>query len=150
MKILTAFFVLSLAFGTCVQAEQAGASDAAKKKPVYLVSKYDPQRDPAKDLADAIKLASKQNRHIILQVGGDWCGWCSTLSNYFNQTDSVRDVLMKNYVVTKINVSNENKNKEFLSGYPREQRWLQLCKWQKRLRRAARFWSCFPIRVNAT
>jgi hypothetical protein len=33
---------------------------------------FDPKRDAEKDIANAIKLATKQNKRILLDVGGEW------------------------------------------------------------------------------
>lgn len=43
-----------------------------KAKPVYTVSKYDPERKAAEDLAAAIKRAKAERKRIILEVGGTW------------------------------------------------------------------------------
>lgn len=93
---------------------------AAEIKPsVYFVESYDPKRDPAKDLVAAVKLATEQKKHILLQVGGDWCGWCHAMSKYFTETASVRQVLQANFVVVKINFSDDNRNEGFLASLPK-------------------------------
>ena len=33
---------------------------------------FDPKRDAAKDIANAVKAATKQNKRILLDVGGNW------------------------------------------------------------------------------
>ncbi|HRF60104.1 MAG TPA: thioredoxin family protein [Fimbriimonadaceae bacterium] len=80
---------------------------------------FDPKRDAAKDIAAAIKTAKKENKRIILDVGGEWCIWCKRLDQFFLDNRDCADVLKKNFVVVKVNYSKENENKEVLSKYPK-------------------------------
>ncbi len=82
-------------------------------------SGYDASRDPTKDLQDAIAVATKTNKRILLEVGGDWCVYCNILDETFDSHPQIRKVLETYYVTLKINYSKENPNEEFLSRYPR-------------------------------
>jgi thioredoxin-related protein len=79
---------------------------------------YDPKRDPAKDLEAAIAEAQRDNKRILLVVGGEWCGWCHTLEQYLKTNDDVRKTWTDNYVSFKVNHSTENRNEPFLKSYP--------------------------------
>ena len=79
---------------------------------------FDAKRDAFVDAKAAISLAQKTNRNILIKVGGNWCGWCQEMNSFWNRTDSVFQALHSNFVVLKINDSDENENKEFLSGLP--------------------------------
>lgn len=79
---------------------------------------YDPTRDPAQDLAAAIEQATKENKRILLVVGGEWCGWCHVLENYVKANADVQAAWTASFVTVKVNWSQENTNKEFLSRYP--------------------------------
>jgi thioredoxin-related protein len=81
--------------------------------------KFDPARDAQKDIQDAIVLAKKSNKRILLDVGGEWCIWCHRLDSLFIQNKDLENYLNKHYVVVKINVSKENENKVVLSKYPK-------------------------------
>jgi thioredoxin-related protein len=81
--------------------------------------KFDPARDAQKDIQDAIVLAKKSNKRILLDVGGEWCIWCHRLDSLFIQNRDLENYLNKHYVVVKINVSKENENKIVLSKYPK-------------------------------
>ena len=81
--------------------------------------KFDPARDAQKDIQDAIVLAKKSNKRILLDVGGEWCIWCHRLDSLFIQNKDLENYLNKHYVVVKINVSKENENKVVLSQYPK-------------------------------
>jgi thioredoxin-related protein len=80
---------------------------------------FDPKRDAAKDIADAIKLAKKQNKRILLDVGGEWWGWCKKLASFFRTDKDAAKVLKEKFIVVKVNYSQENENKEVLSMYPK-------------------------------
>lgn len=80
--------------------------------------KFDPKRDPNLDLQNAILKAQKENKRIILDIGGEWCGWCKKMEYYFMQNPKLEKLRDKNYVWVRINMSEENENKEFLSKYP--------------------------------
>lgn len=81
--------------------------------------KFDPKRDAAKDIADAIKKAKKEDKRIMLDVGGEWCGWCHKLDEFFLTNEEAAKILKESYVVVKINFSEENKNEAVLSKYPK-------------------------------
>jgi len=85
-----------------------------KPKPVFTVSEYNPKRDPAKDLAETVKVAQKEKRRIILLVGGTWCHWCRMIPKYFEKTKPVAAILAHDYVIMKVN----DTNTDFLSQYP--------------------------------
>jgi thioredoxin-related protein len=81
--------------------------------------KFDPARDAQQDIQDAIVLAKKSDKRILLDIGGEWCIWCHRLDSLFIQNKDLENFLNKHYVVVKINVSKENENKVVLSKYPK-------------------------------
>ena len=81
---------------------------------------YDPYANVAKDVAQALAKAKKERKHVILQIGGNWCVWCYRY-NAFVMTDSaLKHLVENNYVVYHLNYSKENKNLDYLKklGYP--------------------------------
>ena len=82
------------------------------------VDKYDPKRDPGKDIQDAIIEAGKTSKRILLEVGGEWCVWCHIMDRYFEENPKLLEFREKNFVMVKINFSRENENKKLLSRYP--------------------------------
>jgi len=72
-----------------------------------------------KDIQDAVVLAKKSNKRILLDVGGEWCIWCHRLDSLFIQNKDIDDYLNEHYIVVKVNVSKENKNEAVLSKYPK-------------------------------
>ncbi len=80
---------------------------------------YDETRDPAKDLQDTIALATKLDKRILLEVGGDWCVYCNIMDETFNSHPQLRKTRDTNFVTLKVNYSKENNNEAFLSKYPK-------------------------------
>lgn len=80
---------------------------------------FDPTRDAAKDIKAGIAKAAKEKKHVILDVGGEWCPWCHKLDNFFIENKDAAQFMKKNYVVVKVNYSQENTNEAVLSKYPK-------------------------------
>lgn len=96
-------------------------TQAVKAVPLPQVEgreKFDPKRDAAKDIANAVKLAQKQNKRILLDVGGEWCPWCHKMDKFFIEDKEVAAFLKAKFVVVKVNFSQENENKAVLGKYP--------------------------------
>ena len=97
------------------EAWQEGCAAAPPK----AVASYDASRDPAKDLQDAMALATKTNKKILLEVGGDWCVYCNIMDQTFESHPELRKVRDARFVTLKVNYSKENPNDAFLSHYPK-------------------------------
>ena len=81
---------------------------------------YDPHANVAKDIEEALNKAKSEKKHVLLQIGGNWCIWCYRL-NSFIQTDTLlKRLVVDNYVLYHFNYSPENKNLAYLKklGYP--------------------------------
>jgi thioredoxin-related protein len=96
----------------------SGFSIAQSNSHYTPVTKFDPARNPAKDLEAAIKEAKSTDKRIILDVGGEWCIWCHRIDYFIENNEDIKNFIKDNFIVLKINFSKENENKEFLSQYP--------------------------------
>ncbi|MCI0488734.1 MAG: thioredoxin family protein [Blastocatellia bacterium] len=95
----------------------SGAQKA--KNPQYApVTVYDPARDADKDIRDAVAEATRTGKRVLLEVGGQWCVWCRILDRYFEEHKELTEFKEKNFIMVKINYSEENENKTVLSRYP--------------------------------
>ncbi len=83
-----------------------------------LVDVYDPARDPAQDLKQAIPIAQKEKKRIILELGGNWCIWCKHMDDFYAAHSDLLQFRADHYVLVKVNVSQENMNERFLSQFP--------------------------------
>ncbi|MBN1144349.1 MAG: thioredoxin family protein [Bacteroidales bacterium] len=84
------------------------------------VTIYNPMADAKAELAASILQAKDQNKHVLVQVGGNWCPWCIRLHGFFKTEARIDSILNKDYVFVLVNYSKENKNPEALAflGYP--------------------------------
>ena len=101
------------------QDRQAGRSGQTAPSPYVPVTKYDAVRDPAVDLQNAVAEATRTGKRILLEVGGEWCVWCHTMDAYFDEHPTLLERREQKFVTVKINFSEENENKTFLSQYPK-------------------------------
>lgn len=85
---------------------------------LYSISVYDTLGDPYNDLKITIKRAQKEEKRILLEVGGDWCRWCHILDKFIHEHESVALALGDDFIIMKVNYSRENKNEAFLKEYP--------------------------------
>lgn len=81
--------------------------------------KYDPKADPSADLAKAMAEAQRGNKRILIEVGGEWCGWCHRMHAFFDQNEPLRKLRDDNFVVFQVNFSEENRNEKFLAQFPK-------------------------------
>ena len=81
---------------------------------------YNPYANVQKDVAAALVKAKKENKHVLLQIGGNWCSWCYKFNNFIMADMALKALLEKNYVIYHLNYSKENKNLDYLKklGYP--------------------------------
>ena len=86
--------------------------------PVYSTT-YDPKRDAFKDGTAAVELATKTNRRILIELGGDWCSWCHKMDAFFDKNPDLKQKLHETFVMLKVNVNSENDNAEFLKSFPK-------------------------------
>lgn len=98
----------------------ADAAEPTAEKPAapfYTVAAYDEQQDIAADLAATIARATAENKRILLQIGGEWCGWCHRISDYMESNERVRQLVDEHFVVMKVTYPSDNAE-SFLSQYP--------------------------------
>lgn len=84
---------------------------------------YNVQADAAADIAAAVKKAKAENKHVFLQIGGNWCVWCLRFNKQVTENDTLRNAMESNYVVVHVNYSKENKNEKVLAGLGYPQRF---------------------------
>ena len=113
-RILPAFLIL-LTIGYLLF--PAGESRTIGQSKDLPLTKYDPKRNAAQDVDEAIKEAQRTHRRILLEVGGEWCSWCHTLDGFFDAHPDLIQLRDRNFVTVKINFSEENENKDVLSRY---------------------------------
>lgn len=71
---------------------------------------YDPSLDGMKQIKEATALASKEGRHVLVQYGGNWCGWCIKFDAFCKADTAISKLIADNYVPVKLNYDPTNKN----------------------------------------
>lgn len=84
---------------------------------------YDPEADASQQIEWAIEQAKAEGKHVFLQIGGNWCGWCHLFHNFCKEDEEISQLMKDNYVTAKINHSRENRNEEILARYKYPQRF---------------------------
>lgn len=118
--IKISFLFAALLIGALAYAQKAKrAATKPKRVAEPTREKFDPARDPEKDLAAATVKAQKENKRIILAIGGEWCGWCVEMDEYFSKNPALLKMRDSAFIWVKVNMSPANENKAFLSKYPK-------------------------------
>jgi len=83
-------------------------------------SVYHPEANAKAEIAAAVAKAKQENKHVFIQIGGNWCGWCKTFHELTTTDEELKNYIAENYEVVHVNYSKENENKEILAelGYP--------------------------------
>ena len=106
----------ALALGLCispllVQAQAIDNYSALVHKVIY------PSPTVARaQIRQAIAVASREHKHIILDFGGNWCADCKVLNYYFHQPPNA-GLLERNFVLVDINVGRYTHNLDLAKKY---------------------------------
>ncbi len=84
---------------------------------------YDPAANAKKDIEAATKEAKESGKHVMIQIGGNWCIWCARFNDFVNKDASLDSLVKANYVTYHLNYSKENKNIDLLEKYEFPQRF---------------------------
>ncbi len=77
---------------------------------------YVPGLNAHTEIADALKLAAKQHKHVLVVFGANWCYDCHVLDLAFHRPD-VAAVLKPNYEVVHVDVGQGEKNQDMMQQY---------------------------------
>jgi len=99
-----------------------------KEKPAAKPAKaevaiYDESADAQKQIDAALAKAKKENRRVLIQWGGNWCGWCKLLHAKFQSDPEIRKELSYEYDVVNVNIGGPGKfdrNQDLVKKYGAE------------------------------
>ena len=77
---------------------------------------YDESANAEIDLTNAITEASKKNKHILIEMGANWCPDCRALGRYFQRED-IKAWLDERFIVVAVDVGEWDKNLEIAERY---------------------------------
>ena len=66
-------------------------------------SLYHPKADARKEIALAVAKARAQNKQVLIQAGGNWCGWCIEFNRFVTKDTSLNSIIQSNYIVYHLN-----------------------------------------------
>lgn len=84
---------------------------------------YNPRADAKADLKNAIAKAKAENKHVLIQVGGNWCSWCIKFHKMATTDAKVDSIIKADYVYLLLNYSPDCKNYDVLKTLQNPQRF---------------------------
>ncbi len=92
-----------------------GDSDSAD---FYTVAEYDVNANPKDQLLATLARARAEDKTVLLQVGGEWCGWCKLMTKFMAENQEVNQRLQDSFLIQKVTYDPANRNEAFLTNYP--------------------------------
>jgi len=92
-----------------------------KKVPLQAPAHPNPQlyrsdANAAHDIHEALVIAAKQHKRVLLDFGGNWCLDCHVLDNAFQQP-RIAPLLNENFVLVHVDVGQYDKNLDLAKKY---------------------------------
>jgi thioredoxin-related protein len=84
---------------------------------------YKPEEKAEKEIAKAVSEAKQQGKHVLVQIGGNWCIWCARFHDFITSDPKIDSIVKADYVVYHMNYSEENFNAKALAKYGYPQRF---------------------------
>lgn len=81
----------------------------AQTEPVQI---YNPDADARADISAAVKQAKAENKHVLLQIGGNWCPWCIRLHEMESTDSQIDSLLNADYIRVLVNVPKEKDKRD--------------------------------------
>ncbi len=74
---------------------------------------YNENQDARADLKKATQLAKMENKHVLVQFGGNWCSWCMRFHQMTTGAKQIDSLLTADYVYMLLNVSQDKKKRDY-------------------------------------
>lgn len=87
----------------------APAKEKPKREPIY-----DVDADGEQLIATAVKRARLEDKHVLIEWGGNWCGWCHKLHDVFKSDELVSPIVAEQYVLVLVDCT---ANRELMEQY---------------------------------
>jgi thioredoxin-related protein len=98
-------------------------SQSAFSQDMKKFNLYKPEENAADEIDKAVTAAGKTGRHVLIQIGGNWCIWCARFHEYVKKDPSLDSLMNANFVVYHLNYSKENYNAKLLARFSFPQRF---------------------------
>ncbi len=84
---------------------------------------YKPEEKAEQEIAKTVKQAKAEGKHVLIQVGGNWCIWCARFNEFITNDTKIDSIIRAGYIVHHLNYSKENYNAKLLAKYGYPQRF---------------------------
>ena len=84
---------------------------------------YDPEADARADIAAAVTQAKEYNKHVLLQIGGNWCPWCVKFHGFIAADPQIDSLLKADYVSVMVNYNKEKRDDALMASLGNPQRF---------------------------
>jgi thioredoxin-related protein len=99
MKTTLSLVFLTMLLIVAVPPTSVSAADPTKASRAKI---YDEDADGFKQVADALSLAKKDGKRVLLDFGYNGCVWCAKLHALFESDATIKDLLKSNFIVVYI------------------------------------------------
>ncbi len=65
---------------------------------------YNPSADMHAAIDSSVAAAQRQNKHILLMFGGNWCPWCHRLHGLFQSDADIQSLLERSYIIVMVDI----------------------------------------------
>ncbi|MFN5051630.1 MAG: thioredoxin family protein [Planctomyces sp.] len=90
----------------------AAKPSAATRTPIYMEAANGEEL-----IAAALKRAQRDHKHVLIEWGGNWCGWCWKLHDVFHNESTVQPLVHEEFELVLID---QGKNNELMLKYAGE------------------------------
>ncbi len=73
---------------------------------------YNPDADVRADLKAAVQKAKLENKHVLVQFGGNWCPWCLRFHALVTGDATIDSIMKANYIYVLANVPKERDKRD--------------------------------------
>ena len=99
------------------------AAQTAFSQDMKKFNLYKPEENAETEIDKMVSEAKKTGKHVLIQIGGNWCIWCARFHEYVKKDISLDSFMNASYMVYHLNYSKENYNAKLLTRYNFPQRF---------------------------
>jgi thioredoxin-related protein len=74
---------------------------------------YNDNADTRSDIKKSVDLAKKENKHVLVQFGGNWCPWCIRFHAMVNNVSFLDSLIKADYIYVLANVPREKEKRDY-------------------------------------
>ncbi len=94
-----------------------GQETEPSKPKKQVIAVYDVEANASADIEKAVARARKNNTRVLVVYGGNWCGWCVKLDEFFKKDRTVARTVRYEYELVKVDIGRFDKNIDIVNKY---------------------------------